>query len=371
MPTPTCTQTGSPRHTATPSPRRDLPTKDLYQTTAKVLLGVDIAKDTFESATLWREQERPVAHARYGNTQAGIGQFIRHLRRLVRREADLADLAQVQVVMEATGSYHLALATALDQAGVRVSVVNPLQIKRYGQMRLRRAKTDRADARLIADYGAQEPLRRFRAPAPAQQHLKQLSRTLAQLAKQQTALSNVLHASRYLPAGSSVCRAELERLLGELRASIRRLEQEQERLARTAHPVTWRLLRSIQGVGPKVAGALIGYAGALDQFGHAKQLAAFAGLVPQPDQSGTKEGPRRISKAGHAHLRTLLFMGALTASRHNASCRQLYERLRGRGKQHKVALIAVANKLVRQIYAVVKSGVAYIDNYDQKMSSIA
>lgn len=359
--------------------RSDQPKKDLYQSTAKVLIGVDIAKDTFEAASLWLDPQDPTQRssvrrreqARFANTQAGIGRFIAFLRRLVRCQDELTASRDLHVVMEATGVYHLPLATALARQGLPVSVVNPLQIKRFGQMRLRRVKTDRADAQLIAAYGAREPLRLFRPPSPAQQQLKQISRTLAQLAKQKTMLSNVLHAASYPPSASEVCQAELEQVLGTLRASMRRLEQEQERLAKLAYPETYALLRSIRGVGPKVAGALLGYVGQMEHFVAAKQLAAYAGLVPQPDQSGTKDGPRHISKAGHAHLRTLLYMGAMTAARHNASCRALYERMRGRGKAHKVAMIAVANKLVRQIFAVVKSGEAYIDDYEEQFALAA
>lgn len=348
----------------TPPRTRERRQQDLQETTAKVLIGVDVAKARLDTATRWRDESRPVRRATYPNTPAGI----RRLLRLVRRQAPAADL---HVVMEATGTYHLALATALADAGLLVSVVNPVQIKRYRQMRLRRAKTDRADALLIAEYATREPMRRFRPGSPAQQHLKQIARTLAHLAKQQTALRNVLHAGRYLPAGSARCREELEAVRATLTAAMRRLRAEQARLARVVQADAYRLMRSIPGIGPGVAGALIGYAGDLSRFTHAKQLAAFVGIVPQPDQSGSREGPRRISKAGHAPLRALLYMGAITAMRHNRSCRALYQRLRARGKPHKVAAIAVANKLVRQLFAVVKSGVPYADNYEEKRCTLA
>lgn len=345
--------------------------QDLQKTTAKVLVGLDIAKDSFDGAFLWQNSQRLIRRIKLSNTPSGHRALLKHIRRLVRSEDTLASLDDLHVVMEATGSYHLALAAALCEAGLTVSVVNPLQIKRFSQMRLRRAKTDRADALMIAEYGAGEPMRRYRMPPRAQQHLRQITQTLAQLVKQRTALGNVLHAARYLPEASSMCRQELEAVREAISESIKRLEKEQERLAREAYGQTYQLLRSIQGIGAKTAGAILGYGGDLSRFAKAKQFSALAGIVPHAWQSGQVDAPRHISKAGHAQLRTLLYMAATTAIRHNRACAALYERLRSRGKQHKVAVIAVANKLVRQVFGVVKSGVPYQDTYEEKLTLAA
>lgn len=320
----------------------------------QVIIGIDVAKDTFETAFV--SETRLIEQASYPNTKVGH----RHLIEAARRYED------PHLVMEATGNYHLRLSKALLTAGLRQSIVNPLQVKRFSQMKLRRMKTDKSDAVLLARYG-QEQTPDENAPAgPAKAKLKQISTLIAQLTKQQTALKNQRHATDQLPESAGICEQIIDDQLQALEESLARLKDEQQRLAAEAFTHVKELIESVKGIGPRTTCTLLAYAGDLSSFDSHKQLSAFMGLNPVVKQSGKRTQRTHISKQGHKTLRTLFYMAAQSARFYNRTCRQLYERLIARGKARKVALIAVANKLVKQVFAVVKSQTLFDDDYQGK-----
>lgn len=335
-----------------------------------IIIGVDIAKDTFEVAFISASDKSAsdgsvLKRSSYTNSRAGHRAFI---------EAAGADQethhGEVHVVMEATGNYHLRLSKALARAGLRQSIINPLQVKRFAQMKLRRVKTDKSDAVLLAQYGREQEPGEDAPPSVAQAKIKQIATLIDHLTKQRTALKNQQHASDQLPDGATVCEEVLGEQLAGLDKNINKLKKEQERLASEQFTHVKQLAESVKGVGPRTACALIGYAGDLRGFSSHKQLAAFMGLNPVVRESGTWKGRSTISKQGHARLRTLFFMGAQSARLHNRACRALYERIRAKGKAKKVALIAVANKLVKQVFAVIKNQTMF-DNTRYQNKSLA
>lgn len=322
----------------------------------EVIIGIDIAKDTLEVAVLGAGDGTRLQQASYPNTKHGHRQFV---------EAALR-YDEAHLVMEATGTYHLKLSRALQEAGLRQSIVNPLQIKRFAQMKLRRVKTDKSDALLIAQYGReQDPAEATPSPA-AQAQLKQIARLIEGLTKQRTALKNQQHATEQLPESAGICEQVIEEQLRALDKHLEALRAEQERLASEHFTHVKELIGSVTGIGPRTTGALLAYVGDLSSFTSHKQLTAFMGLNPVVQQSGRLEKKAHISKQGHKTLRTLFYMCAQSAARHNTQCRALYERLIAAGKQKKVALIAVANKLVKQVFAVVKSQRLFDNHYHEK-----
>lgn len=323
----------------------------------KVIIGIDVAKDTLEVALLQNGQW--LVRSKLPNTAAGHN--------------TLLELAQpyehVHVVLEATGSYHACLVRALVKAELLLSVVNPLVIRRFAQMKLRRLKTDRSDAMLIAQYGLEQNPRLYQLPAQVVEQLAQLQSQVRLFTRQRTALLNQQHAHQYLASPMSVCTRITKQAISQLSKHLAKLEAEQERLIDTAFASERALLESIAGIGPKTSRAILAALGDMSQFENHKQVAAYVGINPVPRQSGTSLRPRaHISKQGHAGLRTLLYLAALSAKVHNPACRDLYERLRAKGKPAKVALMAVANKLVKQVFAIIKSGVPYDPNYQAKLA---
>lgn len=326
------------------------PIKETGVTMEKVVIGLDMAKDKFDISVHGQGRK-------FTNTATGHRHFMKLLSRYER----------VHVVMEATGNYHLHLVKRLSESGVSFSVINPLQLKRFAQMKLRRIKTDASDALLLQQYGYEQK------PAPStlepvvRQQLKQINTHLDQLTKQRTALKNMKHANSYLPHSSRQCERVVSKLIKQIDRSIKGLESNQAALIETSYRDTKELVMGICGLGPRTACALLAYVGDFSTFRNHKQLAAYMGLNPVPIESGTMRARSHISKQGNAKLRTLFYLCALSARRHNKDCKKLYERLIAAGKLKKVALIAVANKLVRQVFAVVKSGVAFDNDYVEKM----
>lgn len=337
-------------------------THPMTRTVEQVVIGIDVAQHTLETAFVCHSTGRLLERASLANTAAGHHDLICIAQRY----------GQVHVVMEATGNYHLRLVQALDEAGLSTSVVNPLSIKRFGQMHLRRTKTDKSDAALIAAYGQDQKPEPDKPKTSLQQQLQQIASVMGQLTKQRTALKNLQHAARLIPSGSAACAEVLQQQLEQLERALEELQREQERLVKSGFASANKLARSVKGVGPKTASTLIACAGDLSGFDNYRQLIAFIGLDPKTQQSGTSLNVvKHISKQGHARLRTLFYMGAHSARKHNRACRELYERLIARGKKKKVALIAVAGKLVKQVFAVVKSGVAFDNNYNAKTATVA
>lgn len=322
----------------------------------QVTIGIDIAKDAFEIALLSATDGELLGQRSYANTRAGRRRFVEAAR----------GYDDAHIVMEATGNYHLRLSKTLLDAGLKQSVVNPLQIKRFSEMKLRRVKTDRSDAVLIARYGQEQQPGEDTPPNTAQAKLKQISTLIDQLTKQQTALKNQKHATDQLPDSAAVCEEIIDEQLQALKENIDKLKAEQEHLAEEQFTHVKELISSVKGVGARTTCALLAYVGDLSSFDTHKQLSAFIGLNPVVKQSGNSEKAAHISKQGHAKLRALFYMGAQSARKHNTTCRKLYERLRAKGKAKKVALIAVANKLVKQVFAVVKSQTLFDNHYQKK-----
>ncbi len=319
-------------------------------TMEKVVIGLDMAKAKFDISVQGQA-------SKFSNAAAGHRRFVKLARRYRR----------VHVVMEATGNYHLHLVKRLSEAGISFSVINPLQLKRFAQMKLRRIKTDASDALLLAQYGCDQKPGPSRLEPAVRQQLKQINTHLDQLTKQRTSLKNLMHANSYLPHSMRECEQILSKLVGQIDRSIKRLESKQVALVDRSYAQTKERVMSISGLGQRTACALLAYVGDLSTFKNHKQLSAYMGLNPVPMESGKMQARSHISKQGNAKLRSLFYLCALSAKRYNKDCKKLYERLLAKGKEKKVALIAVANKLIRQVFAVVKSGVAFDNDYVEKM----
>jgi transposase len=309
-------------------------------------IGIDISKDTFDVFSL------TAGHAQFSNDSSGFKTFIKTLN------------ARSWVVMEATGSYSARLAHYLYDRDKAVSVVNPLVMKRYIQMKLRRLKTDKSDAQMIASYAREQPLDLWEPDAEYIEESKDLYGTQSLYIKQRTALKNRLHSLEAKGKHSGSLVRSIKRQLKQLDKEISGLEQALETLMKEHEPDLFTRLRSIPGVGKKTALQMIVVTSAFKHFESAKQVSAYVGLAPMERRSGSSiRGRSYISKVGDKTLRNHLFMCSFTASVHNPACRALYERLVAKGKSKKLALIAVCNKLIKQAFAIAKSGLPYDPEY--------
>ena len=316
-----------------------------------IYIGIDIAKASFRVAI-------PQLNGRFldytlANTQAGFRQLLDCLP------------PHSQCVMEASGPYYLPLALWLTQQDRPVSVLNPLVVRRFSQMLLRRTKTDKADARLLSQFGTNQRPPSWQAPTQLMSQLTQLQTLLEQYIKQRTALRNQQESFAHSGVPNPILEQSLQKSLDHLDEQIQALERQLDQLATSEYPSLYAHLRSIPGVGTKTALCLLVLTRGFSRFESAKQLVSFVGLAPRVFESGSSvKGKAHICKLGNSRIRQLLYMASLQAKKANPACAALYDRLVAGGKPKLVALIAVAHKLVRQCFAVARGGV----KFDQKLA---
>lgn len=308
--------------------------------------GIDVSMETIDVST------NDGKHFQFSNDLTGY----RKLHKLLTRNS--------QCVMEATGSYHQRLATWLNSQGKKVSVVNPLVIKRFAQMRLRLAKTDKADADMIRQYGEVEKPELWSPPQEYIVQASEINGLIMLLIRQRTALKNKLHSVIHKVGKFSTVLNSLRNQIQLLDQEIAQLETSMEDLIKEFQGEMLTNLCSIPGIGRKTALFLIVLTDGFSAFENSKQLSAFLGLAPTIKMSGKRiRGQSRISKTGNGAIRSLLFMCSFTACQHNKACREIYQRLVNKGKSKKLALVAVANKLLKQALAIAKSKAEYQEGY--------
>ena len=266
--------------------------------------------------------------------------------------------------MEATGYYHYRLAQFLYKNTVIVSVVNPLSIKRFIQMKLAKVKTDKSDAKAICEYGQMNNVPLYDALTDVQSECLQLFRLLDSFLKHRTATKNKLHGEDVLGIPSKAVYRSLKRNRKHLDKEISGIEERILSLVKKDQQEQLTLLTSIPGIGLKTALFLVVVTDGFSKFENASQLCSYVGITPTIRESGSSvRGRARISKVGNRKLRNLLFLCSFNACKHNKGCKAIYERIVNKGKSKKLALIAVSNKLLRQAFAIAKSGRPYDETY--------
>lgn len=306
-------------------------------------IGIDVSKDSFDAYS------EDLGSLKFSNDQKEFAKLL-----------DVTD----RCVMEATGSYHFQLATYLYDHEIGVSVVNPLVVKRFIQMKQQKVKTDKSDAMMICYFGEEQQPELWE-PEPDFITEGKLTLTLIQLyIKQQTQLKNKLDnlKSGGLIKGGLVNSLRLQ--LKRIQVEIKKLENSLEALIKLNIPEALTNIKSIPGIGKKTAMMLLVATNNFRDFNSSKQVTSYVGLAPVERSSGTSiRGRSYISKSGDPLLRNHLFMCSFTASVHNPQCRALYERIVAKGKSKKLALVAVCNKLIKQAYGVSKNNLPYDANY--------
>lgn len=317
------------------------------------ILGIDVAKLKF-NVCLIREDGR-LKHRVFANTQVGFSQLSEWLKK--------NQGAQVHACLEATGTYSEALATYLSDNHHQVSLVNPAAIKAYAGAQLSRTKTDRVDAELIARFCLTQKPQLWRPAAPEIRELQALVRRLDSLIEMHTMEVNRLSSG----VTTAVVKLSIESVINHLEEQIKRTEK----LIRqhiNNHPQLSSdraLLLSIPGLGEATTARLISEIN-FHQYESAREVAAFAGLVPRLRESGKSvRGRARLSKMGTPRIRRSLYFPAVTALRCNPVIKEWASGLRERGKCEMQIICAVMRKLIHLAYGVLKSGKPYDPLYEQ------
>jgi transposase len=316
--------------------------------TFQLFVGIDIACETAQVE--WRQ----VTSGR--SQQQSIGQSQQEYERLEQQLRALNRPEETLVVMEATGNYWMALALFLHQHDFVVSVINPSQARAFAQARLQRTKTDAVDAHLLAEFARLLTPAAWTPPPAICDQLQQLLARRQDLILMSNQERNRLHALNRHPHPLPEILASLEGHIQRLQEEIRALQQQIARLLDSDH--AWHTaaqhLQSIPGVGVITAAYLLTATHNFARCQTPEQAAAFAGLAPHARQSGSSVRRKpAVGGGGCAPLRHVLYMAAVASIRYNPRLQAFYFHLLQRGKLKKVALCAVARKLVHLAWAVV------------------
>ena len=324
--------------------------KKFGMTKIQNVIGIDISKTSFNTSSR-RIVSGKAVNKVYSYNAAGMKEFVSRIP------------SGSVCVMEATGNYHCALAYYLHENGVAVSVVNPLVSKNYARMLMRRTKTDKADASLLMEYGEHITLFPWKPAEPYQVELKQLYGMKEFYANELTKLKNKREALLASPVVNEFCLREIEEEIANKQKRKKATEREMEKIVKEKEPEAYKNVMTIPGIGKNTALILIATTNAMKNFSNSSRLSSYYGVCPRIFDSGTSvKGKAKICKMGMGRVRKALYMCAITAKRLNKACRELYNRLIEKGKPKIQAIIAVANRLIRQAYAIITENTVYHEN---------
>lgn len=323
------------------------------------IYGIDVSKDTLDILTL-EPTTLSKEKAQIKNVSSSIEAWLKSL-------ASDACLC----VVEATGTYSTTLVYLLNQYNIPVAVVSPFKSKSFMEALGISNKTDDQAALCLAMMGLHLELKPYQMPSINRQKRRQLQTAHNAMMKQRQMLKNQLHALDQLPIVAQQARQAYQQTLQTVDEQIQQLEKQLADLEEDeAYRNSKELAGSVVGIGPTTAHAMMLTANCFEHFETADELSKFFGLTPNSHYSGSsvrKKG--RITKMGAPYVRSLLYMCTRSAIRYNLACKELYQRLRVKGKSHKVAAVAVMHKLVKQVFACVKKQAPFDNHYYLKFKT--
>jgi transposase len=305
---------------------------------SKSFIGIDVSKQQLEVAAHESDYQ-----FRCPNKMSAFGELI----------AELIGLRPALIVLEATGGLERSVVSALQAAGLPVVVVNPRQVRDFAKALGQLAKTDRLDARVLAHFAAaiKPPLRSLKSKD--EQELDALTGRRGQLIGILTDEKN-----RRASAATDSVRDQIKEHIDWLEKRIAELDQQLKALLQSS--ACWQakdqILQSVPGIGPVVSFSMIADLPELGTLNR-QQISKLVGVAPLNRDSGQQRGTRHIY-GGRARLRSVLYMAALTAARHNAVIKEFYQRLRAK-KPFKVAITACMRKLLAIINVMVRDSTCW------------
>jgi len=315
------------------------------------ILGIDVSKNTLDVILI---TENGTYYKIIRNTPQGYQQLKKWL---VDQKVQ-----ETHTCLEATGQYGEAVAEYLFECGHQVSMVNPARIKHYGESKLHRNKTDKADAALIAEFCQKERPALWQPLSPEIKHLRALIRRL------EDQKANLRQENNRLKSGErdSWVVSDLQIHINYLQERIAVTEKEiQDFISKTPGLKSQqRLLTTIPGIGDLTANTLLAEIGDISAFDNAPQLAAYAGLNPQGHCSGSSVHKKaRISKQGRSEIRRCLYMPAVVAISYNPVIQDLSYRMTERGSLKMEIVVAAMRKLLHIAYGVLKNQLPFDPYY--------
>jgi transposase len=331
----------------------------------KQVIGIDVSKDTLAVSfgTLSTNQEQKITHpVTLDNNLKGFKELISFTK---KNRGTLT--VPLYFVMEATGVYYENLAYFLTEKHLKVIVVLPNKTKNFSRTLDIKSKTDNLDAQMITQFGLERQMQPWQVPSPLTKALKTLTREYNSIKRMSTQVKNQLHSKEYSyePLKESLQRSKATLLV--FQKQLKEIEKQLKELVEKDSDFNDRIKKidRIEGVGFMTAVSIIAETNGFALIKNAKQLTSYAGLDVVHNESGLKKHKTSISKKGNRFLRQAVYMPALSACRHNPKLKQTYIRLVIKKNIKKVALIAVARKLLILVYTIFKKNVDYVPNFNQ------
>jgi transposase len=329
--------------------------------TVQFCVGIDVSKDSLECSF--------GSYSEFGELQfSKVKKFtndIKGFRKLVEWLKKKKDPAEIFFVMEATGVYYENLAYWLQEKNLYLSVVLPNKVNYFAKSHNIKTKTDSVDAKLLCRMGLERKLAHWEIPSLQMRTLKILTRDYRSLKAKLNMTKNQLHAKDNSHKCPPTVGKRLKQQIKLLEKQISQVESEIKLIVKKDNTLSERIgkLETIPGVGFMTIACILGETNAFALVRNSKQLVSYCGFDIQHRQSGLHAGKTTISKKGNSFIRSALYMPALSALQHNPSLKIFYERLAEKKSIKKIAVTAVARKLLVLIYTIWKNGSEYDPNY--------
>lgn len=331
----------------------------------KQVIGIDVSMDTFvvRFGTTDTNQDQSISNSEtFKNTTSGFKKFLQWTKKQI-----ISNDLPLFFVMEATGVYYENLAYFLCTNNYNVSVVLPAKIRNYAKSLKTKSKTDPIDAASITSFGLERKLSPWKPPGSNIKLIKELCREYHSTKIIITEIKNQLHAKRHSHQPNKGTIKRKKQIIRILEKQTKEIENQIKTAIKQDKELAVKIDRAvkIKGLGFISVVTVVAETNGFELITNQKQLTSYAGLDVVYNDSGIKKGKTSISKKGNKFLRKVVFMPALSACRHNQKMKELYLRLLSKGKNKKLALIAIARKLLLLIYALWKNNSDYNPNYNK------
>ncbi len=306
-------------------------------------LGIDVSKATLDvsDAAGGNRLSSP-------NSRSGTSKIIKWAQQ--RHEGEL------QFVIEPTSTYHHTLVDELSKSNIAFTVINPARTKAYSLSLGKRAKTDRVDAQLLASLGETQQIAPSHRPDKFQEQIKSVRRHRESVEQMIRSLRNKIEATTKSPWADPEVLRSLSSTIRHLENQVESADRKLESLVKEdeTYSTLTELLQTIPAIGPKTAQLLLSEMPPVWQCSSSRAWVAFAGVCPQPFQSGASSYSR-LSRMGSRRVRAGMYMAAVVAMKFNPLIAELVGRLKEKGKSGKLVVMAAMNKLIRICYGMIKT----------------
>lgn len=320
-----------------------------------VYLGLDVSKLTVDCVFMIDSQ---FTHVQISNNDDGFRQLLDYISN--------HKIKQLHACCESTGNYYLKLASYLHNNGISISVINPLAIKNYARLKLSRIKTDKQDAKLIAQFCANQQPKLWQPDSPLEAQIRSLNKRYDQLNHMLVAEKNRQQVADDHAIGS------IENMLAYIQSEISSNRQQLQALIEENDELSnkQKLLQTIPGIGQTTAAWLLSVMINTDKYPSSKHMVSYLGLTPVIKNSGTSvRGKQAISKMGDRAIRKALYMPARAACTRSKLWRPWYDAKLKAGKHPKQIYVSMMRKMCIYAYTILKTGQPFNENLHKSVDS--